>query len=345
MMKNEFSTVVALSFLLSVSGCAEHEHTTEISKHQNVTTPSGIQQKAIFQKLVSELIDAIDKDDMHNRSNKIWKIYERELFVELCGVREKLRMLLKINATFSRMKSSFSQKSQLEYASIKKQLIGDLRELQKISELYVSTENRYGGRLDYRDKVISLLETIYESYLMKFVYANKQMLMDAWFDFICNSNGSADRIPAGLSVAVVNHKTRRKNDEFGYEFLVFSLKNSGCKIVIFIEEREVISHIFLYDPKDKQKLQRINVNVKKYPSYCYCSSPFEFNVEPSLMKDFNQNEIHLWAGNAENIVFDNENNIFLIGDKKYDGGEYAFDYKLDLKNKTVKLVQGRATKK
>jgi hypothetical protein len=182
---------------------------------------------------------------------------------------------------------------------------------------------------------------------MEFVHANKAMLTDAWFSFIRNSNENADHIPAGLSAAVINHKTRRKNDEFGCEFLVFSLKDSDCKIVVFVEEYEVISHIFLYDPKDGQKLQKININtdVKKYPRYCTPLPPFEFDAESSPVTDFNPKEIHLWSGDAENIVFDKKNNVFLIGDEFARYNEHAFDYKLDLKNKTVELIENKITKK
>jgi hypothetical protein len=325
-------------------GCSKHEQTTGSTSHQAVTTPSGIQQKVIFQKLISELIDAIDKDDVHNRSAKIRKIYERELFADLCDIREKLYILLEINATFLRMKPNFSKKSLTKYASVKKRLLEDLRELKEISESHISVGNEF-RLFDYRDKVIPPLETIYESYLMEFVYANKEMLTNAWFSFIRDSNENANHIPAGLSVAVVNHEMRRKNDEFGYEFLVFSLKNSDRKIVIFIEEREIISHMFLYDPKDGQKLQRINIDIKKYPSHCSRLPPFEFAVEASLATDFNPKEIHLWAGDAGNIVFDKENNIFSIGDEFARYNEHAFDCKLDLKNKTVKLMENKIIKK
>jgi hypothetical protein len=182
--------VFALSlFLLLISGCGEHKSATTTK-----ATSQNQQQKAIFQKLLNELIDAIAKDDMHNRSDKIRKIYELELFAALRDIREKLYTLLEINATFSRMKSSFSKKTQLEYASVKKRLIEDLRKLKEISELHISVGNEF-RLFDYREKVIPLLEAIYEAYLMEFVYANKEMLTDAWFSFIRNSNENANHIP------------------------------------------------------------------------------------------------------------------------------------------------------
>jgi hypothetical protein len=335
MMKNKFFTVARLLFLLSVFGCTEYERKTENDKCRTVTPPTGIRQKAIFQKLIDELIDAIDKDDVHNRSAEIRRIYASELFAAYCDIRKKLYTLLEINATFLRMKPNFSKKSLSEYASAKKRLIKDLRELKEISESHISVGSEF-HMFDYREKVIPLLEAIYEAYLMKFVYANKGMLTDAWFSFVRNSRENADHIPAGLSVAVAKREICRKNDEFGYEFLVFSLKDSDRKIVVFIEEREVISHMFLYDPKDGQKLQRINIDIKKYPSHFTPFFPFSFGVESSSIRDFNPKEIFLWAGGADSIVFDKENNVFLIGD-----GEYNFDYKLDLKNKTIRLIENK----
>jgi hypothetical protein len=161
-------------FLLLISGCDEHRNVA-------ITKVTSQNQQAIFQKLLNEIIDAVSKDDIHDRSDKIWKIYKEELFddVAFCGSKP-LSALLRINAAFlsifKEMRKRYSfcfkkheyENAKQDYEQMKKSLIKDLK---KLFELNVND--------NYRHTAVNLLEKTYALHLCNFMNKNHSILTDA----------------------------------------------------------------------------------------------------------------------------------------------------------------------
>ncbi|MDR1551802.1 MAG: hypothetical protein LBS14_03955 [Holosporaceae bacterium] len=308
--------VSALSLLL-ISGCVDQRNQTISEKSSTATSTIEKKHNAIFKKLIRELIDAIEKDDLSNRSDKIWKIYEQELFddVGFCG-NKPLRVLLDINSSFllALKERDFVKKHEYENASfgyqrMKTNLIQDLK---KLSKLNVNIEND-------RSKVITLFEAIYTLHLRNFISENKNFLTDGFFDFVRRTSKDSDRIPAGF-IAVLPDIYFEQPAAFpntDLEAFVFSLKNSNCKIVAFVEGccDAAIYKMYIFSPKNRKELQKIDIDVKS----CY----------------ENGNCKYIHVGHSE-LTWDKENNVFTVGDY---GGNAKEKYILDIGCRTVRSLK------
>jgi hypothetical protein len=248
-------------FLLFIPGCAEYENAATTGATSIQSQP----QKAIFQKLLNEIIDAISKDDVHNCSDKIWKIYQQELFGDIgfCG-NKPLRKLLQINAAFLSIfkerrydfcfKKYEYENAEDDYEQMKESLIRDLK---KISELGMS--DRYVA--------VDFLEKTYALHLCNFMNKNRSILTDAWYGYIRSTTDGVDHIPAGLNEAILSQGYFHEYSDFpdtDLEVMVFSLKNSKCKIVAFIHGccDASVRSMYLFDPKKERQLESIFIDVK-----------------------------------------------------------------------------------
>ncbi|MDR1235573.1 MAG: hypothetical protein LBJ96_01055 [Holosporaceae bacterium] len=305
--------VFALSlFLLFISGCGEHKNATTTK-----ATSQNQQQKATFQKLLSEVIDAVSKDDIRNCSGKIWKIYEQELFagIGFCG-NKPLHTLLEINAAFlsifQEMRKRYDfcfkkyeyENAEQDYAKMKESLIRDLKKL---------FERDMGDRYVAMD----FLEKNYVLHLCNFMNKNRSILTDAWYGYIHSATDDVDRVPAGLNEAVVSSGHFHKYSNFPdteLQVMVFSLKNSKCKVVAFIHGccDASVRQMYLFNPKKGRQPENISIDVK---------SPWE---------DGNVRDIHV---GHDDLRWNKDNFTFSVGE-----GEYERKYLLDLKDRTVRSI-------
>jgi hypothetical protein len=303
--------IFALSvFLLFISSCAGH-------KNAATTKTTSQSRQQIFQKLLSEMIDAIDKDDIHNRSDKIWKIYEQELFGDIgfCG-NKPLRTLLEINAAFLSVfketgkrydfcfKKYEYENAKNDYEQMKKSLIRDLK---KLSESGMS--DRYA--------VTDFSEKIYALHLCNFMNKNRSVLTDAWYGYIRSATDDVDHIPAGLNEAILSQNYFREYSDFPdteLQVMVFSLKNSKCKIVAFIRGccDASVRRMYLFDPKKGRHAENIFIDVKP---------PYEGG---------NVHDIHV--GHAD-LRWDKDSSTFSVGE-----GEYERKYFLNLKDRSIMSI-------
>jgi hypothetical protein len=291
-------------------GCGEHKNATttkEISQNQ--------QQKEIFQKLLSEIIDTVSKDDIRNRSDKIWKIYEQELFGDIgfCG-NKPLRTLLEINVAFLSIFQEMSKRYDFcfkkyeyenamdDYEQMKKSLIRDLKKLSEsgLSDRYAAT---------------NFLEKTYALHLCNFINKNRSVLTDAWYGYIRSTTDDVDHIPAGLNEVIVSPDYFREYSDFPdteLQVTVFSLKNSKCKIVAFIHGccDASVRRIYLFNPKKERQLENLFIDVKP------------------LYEGGSAHDIHV---GHDDLRWDKNSFTFSVGEE-----EYERKYLLDLKDRSVR---------
>jgi hypothetical protein len=298
-----------------IAGCVDQSNRT--TSENSSTAISAIEYNAIFKRLISEIIDAMQKDDLSSRLDKIWKIYDQELFADIgfCG-NKPLRTLLEINASFflaprgRYLVKKYEYENALdEYEEMKKNLLRDLKILQELNSKIDS---------DYRYKITALLERIYTLHLRNFVDNNRNFLTDVFYDFIRRTTKNRDRIPAGF-IAVLpqtyfEQHTSLPNPEL--DGFVFSLKNSNCKIVMFIEGfcDAAVYKMYLFDPKNRKELEKIDIDVK------------------SLYDDTNCKYIHI--GHTE-LIWNKEDDVFTV-DR---GQPYERKYFLDTRRRTVRSIK------
>ncbi|MDR1362092.1 MAG: hypothetical protein LBJ16_02655 [Holosporaceae bacterium] len=271
----------------------------------------------VFQKLIDEMVDAISKDDLPHSSNKIWKIYEDELFddVGFCGIKP-LYALLEINSTLNhvlkgairyRVKKSEYENALKDYNQMKERLISDLKTLSD-SSIFIKNDFRYTA--------VTLLERVYGLHLCNFIGKNRPFLTDVWYDYVSKVVKDSDRVPAGLNEAIPDHDLSLEYANFPNSesvVFVFSIKNSCCKVVAFANGccDAAIYRMYLLDPRKGQKLEEIHIDVRH---------PFG--------GDKNVNDIHI---GHSHLNWDKENFTFSVGEE-----EYKRIYTLDLKNKCVR---------
>jgi hypothetical protein len=321
--KNFFGTV-AISLLLLLSGCADHHNSSTAKdatakdvaaknsiEKNNSSTISVAKRNKVFKKLMKEIIDAIEKGDFHNRSDKIWEIYERELFCDVgfCG-EKPFHTLLKVAATFSRAKSDFPAKVQKKYSQLQKYLVQDLEELSRLN--VVASEDHYVFTM--------ALDRIFFFHLYSFINENRSVLTDCFFNFVCKTTEDSANIPLGFIAALPNTYLEEPlpfpNTDL--EAVVFSLDNSDSKIIAFIEGccEASVYRMYLFDPRNGKKVEKIDIHTK----YPYVDDNRYF---PCIM-----------VGHSD-LKFDKKKNIFSVGHSG-DAEDARKKYTLDLKSKKVR---------
>ncbi|MDR2464427.1 MAG: hypothetical protein LBD36_02340 [Holosporales bacterium] len=275
----------------------------------------------------------IDANDMPNRLKTIWNIYERELFGDIgfCG-NKPLYALLELHASFLLALNGryFVKKSEYEearhaYGVMKTNLIQDLKTLIAQDTVPAQSERQTPGptrahdqtqtlKMDehYRYNASESLVRIYASHLHIFASENRNFLTDVFYDFVRKTTKDSSRIPTGL-LAVLPDTTFSKPASFPNPDLtafVFSVNNSSCKIVAFVEGccDAAIYNMYVFVPKKGHELQKIDI------------------------KSYNDDGFgkYIHVGHSE-LTWDKKNNLFTVDC----GNPYERKYVLDIERMTV----------